>query len=304
MARRKFHGTTLKVREAAGFAVKEIRHPAGVFIPKHSHANAHVGFILDGGFTESFTRRTLECRPLSVSYIAPDLPHTDDFRHGVHCLVLEISRARLAGMRDVVGLREPIFVNGGRAAWLAFRLYREQLRSDATASVSIEGLALEILAELAGLEARGTERTVPRWLHQARDLLHARLGENLTHNEVAHAVGVHPVYLATLFRRHFRCTIGEYVRRLRIDFAAAEIATSGRSLCEIGLAAGFSDQSHFSRVFKNQTGMTPGSFRAHLPGRRRPAYLRPIQDIAVRACSLPNGPGKFTVRHFLEEEKA
>jgi AraC-like DNA-binding protein len=55
-------------------------------------------------------------------------------------------------------------------------------------------------------------------------------------------------------------------------------------LCEIGLAAGFSDQSHFSKVFKRHTGMTPGSFRARLPGRRRTGYLRPIQDTARRAC--------------------
>jgi AraC family transcriptional regulator len=158
-------------------------------------------------------------------------------------------------------------------------MYKERLRSDAASALSIEGLALEILAELARLEAGGHEKAPPRWLRQARDLLHARLGENLTHNEVAQGVGVHPVYLATLFRRHFRCTIGEYVRRLRIDFAAGEIANSDRPLCEIGLDAGFADQSHFSKVFKNHTGMTPGGFRASLPGRRRPSYLRPIQDI-------------------------
>jgi AraC family transcriptional regulator len=285
MAQRKFHGTILKTREVAGFALKEIRHPAGVFIPKHSHANAHVGFILGGGFTESFTRKTLECRPLSVSYIAPDLPHTDDFRHGVHCLVFEVDRERLARTRDLVGLREPIFVNGGRAAWLALRMYTEALREDAAASLSIEGLALEILAELARLGAQAAEKTPPQWLRQARELLHARLSEKLTHDEVAKGVGVHPVYLATAFRRHFRCTIGEYVRRLRIEFAAGEISNSDQSLCEIGLAAGFSDQSHFSKVFKNQTGMTPGDFRANLPGRRPPPYLRPTQDMSVRSCS-------------------
>ena len=285
MASVKFHGTTLKSAAVNGFALKEIRHRAGVFVPKHSHANAHVGFILQGGFTETFTRKTLECRPLSVSYIAPDLPHTDDFRHGVHCLVFEIAPARLAQMRDVARLREPIFVNGSRAAWLALRMYGEVMREDAASSLSIEGLALEILAELARLEAEGKEKTPPQWLRQARDLLHARLEENLTHDEVARDVGVHPVYLATTFRRYFRCTIGDYIRRLRIEFAAGQIANSGRSLCEIGLAAGFSDQSHFSKVFKNQTGMTPGSFRANLPGRRRPAYLRPIQDISVWPCS-------------------
>lgn len=281
MAAVKFHGTTLKTRAANGFVLREIRHPAGVFIAKHSHPHAHVGFILGGGFTETFTRKTLACRPLTVSYIAPGLPHTDDFRHGVHCLVFEITPTRLAQMRDVAALREPIFASGGRAAWLTLQLYREAVRNDSASSLAIEGLALEILAELS-LTDGPSERKPPRWLNHARDLLHARLTENITHDELAETVRIHPVYLATLFRRHFRCTIGEYVRRLRIEFAARQIASSGRSLCEIGLAAGFSDQSHFSKVFKNQTGMTPGSFRSSLPGRRRSTYLRPIQDIDPR----------------------
>jgi AraC family transcriptional regulator len=278
----KFHGTTLRSRVVNGFALKEIRHPAGVFIPKHSHENAHVGFILNGGFTETFTRKTLECRPLSVSYIAPGLPHVDDFRHGVHCLVFEISPLRLTQMRDIAAFRQPVFVSGGRAAWLTLKMYRESLRSDSASSLTIEGLALEILAELSLVVPRQLEQKSPRWLNQARELLHARLVENVTHDEVAEMVGVHPVYLATVFRRHFGCTIGEYVRRLRIEFAAREIARSERSLCEIALAAGFSDQSHFSKVFRRQTGMTPGCFRATLPGRRRPDYLKPIQDIGRR----------------------
>jgi len=157
-------------------------------------------------------------------------------------------------------------------------MYREALRSDSASSLAIEGLALEILAELSPSQ-KLCERKPPRWLNHARELLQARLAENMTHDEVAETVHIHPVYLATQFRRHFRCTIGEYVRRLRIDFAARAIATSDRSLCDIGLAAGFSDQSHFSKVFKAQTGMTPGCFRQNLPGRRRPDYLRPIQDI-------------------------
>lgn len=81
---------------------------------------------------------------------------------------------------------------------------------------------------------------------------------------MARSVGVHPVHLATTFRRHFGSTIGEYVRRLRIDFATRQIASSEESLCNIALAAGFADQSHFSKVFRQQTGMTPGVFRANL----------------------------------------
>jgi AraC family transcriptional regulator len=235
-----------------------------VFIPKHSHQNAHVGFILNGGFTETFTGRTLECRPLSVSYIAPGLTHTDDFRHGVHCLVFEIAPDRLERVRELLALREPIFVQGGRAAWLTMRLYGEALQTDQASALGVEGLALEILAELARQQARPPEKQPPPWLEQARELLHAHFGETLTHDAVAEIVGVHPVHLATAFRRYFNCTIGQYIRRLRIEFASDQISTSHDSLCEIGLAAGFSDQSHFSRVFKNHTGLAPGHFRANL----------------------------------------
>lgn len=121
----KFHGNTLQRREVAGFSVREIFHPPGVFIPRHSHEHAHVGFILHGGFTETFDRWALECRPLSVSYISPGLTHTDDFRNGVRCLVFEISAERLGGVQQLLTLAEPIFVRGGPAAWLAMMLYRE-----------------------------------------------------------------------------------------------------------------------------------------------------------------------------------
>lgn len=259
-----FHGNTLQSREVEGFSFREIFHPPGVFIPRHSHEHAHVGFILRGGFTETFDRKALECRPLSVSYISPGLTHTDDFKKGVHCLVFEIAAQRLARVRELLTLKEPIFVHGGRSAWLTMRLYEEARRCDAASALAMEGLALEILAELSRQLAPRTPDKSPRWLEETRELLHARFAEPLTHDVMARAVGVHPVHLATVFRQRFGCTIGEYVRRLRIDFASRQLADSNDSLCLIGLAAGFVDQSHFSKVFKRQTGLTPGQFRARL----------------------------------------
>jgi AraC family transcriptional regulator len=74
-------------------------------------------------------------------------------------------------------------------------------------------------------------------------------------------VGVHPVYLASEFRKHFGCTIGEYVRKLRVEFACRRISESDSPLSDIAIAAGFSHQSHFSRTFKAVTGMTPAGYR-------------------------------------------
>lgn len=63
-----FHGKTLMSRDVGGFMLRELVHEPGTRIPKHSHQRAHVAFVLRGVFTERCERKTLECRPLSVSF--------------------------------------------------------------------------------------------------------------------------------------------------------------------------------------------------------------------------------------------
>jgi AraC family transcriptional regulator len=74
-------------------------------------------------------------------------------------------------------------------------------------------------------------------------------------------VGVHPVTLARGFRRAYGCTLGEYVRRQRIENACRQLLDSAASLAEIALANGFADQSHFSNTFHRYTVMTPARYR-------------------------------------------
>jgi AraC family transcriptional regulator len=79
--------------------------------------------------------------------------------------------------------------------------------------------------------------------------------------QVATEAGVHPAHLARVFRRHHRCTIGSYLRRLRLDAACRQLVSGERPLADIALAAGFADQSHFSRLFRAATGVTPTHYR-------------------------------------------
>jgi AraC family transcriptional regulator len=75
---------------------------------------------------------------------------------------------------------------------------------------------------------------------------------------------VHPVHLAREFRRFEHCTIGEYVRRLRIEQACRRLTHSTDPIAAIAAEAGFADQSHFARTFKRVVGMSPVQFRATL----------------------------------------
>jgi AraC family transcriptional regulator len=188
------------------------------------------------------------------------MTHADDFQNGARCFLFEIAPGRLAALREVLPMTDPVFLNGGAPAWLMMRLFDEARESDESSSLAAEGLTLEILAALARERSPAARVRHPRWLTHARELLHARLPETLTHDLLAKAVGVHPVHLPSQFRKHFKCTIGDYVRRLRIEHASRQLATSDAPLAEIAATSGFADQSHFSKVFKRHAGMTPANF--------------------------------------------
>jgi len=139
-------------------------------------------------------------------------------------------------------------------------MYCEYRALDEASNLAIEGLALEMVAACLRTPDCLTPAP-PRWLEQAREILHAKYIDGLDVAMIAKVVDVHPAHLVRAFRRHYRCSMGEYVRTLRIEFACRELTLTDSSLAEVALAAGFSDQSHFSRTFKAQIGMTPGEFQ-------------------------------------------
>jgi AraC family transcriptional regulator len=138
---------------------------------------------------------------------------------------------------------------------------------DELSSLAMEGLTLEILTAVSRSANACRGRKPPHWLVNARELLHGQFTERLALDDIAAAVGIHPVHLCRAFRQQYGCTLGDYVRNLRVDLAARQLLVSRQSLVEIALAAGFADQSHFTKTFRRCTGMTPGAFRLRLRSR-------------------------------------
>jgi len=145
--------------------------------------------------------------------------------------------------------------------WLGMKLYGEFDRPDSVSLLAVEGLMLEALSELVRLKEK-PELAPPSWLRSARNHVQDRFSESLGLSEIAASVGVHPAHLARSFRRCYGLTIGEYQRRLRVEFASQQLCETQTPILTIALTAGFADQAHFSRTFRNKTGMTPASFRA------------------------------------------
>ncbi|HEX8097435.1 MAG TPA: AraC family transcriptional regulator [Pyrinomonadaceae bacterium] len=254
----------IKRCEVGGFTLTESVYPAGLSMPRHAHEPASFSLVVGGAYTEVYgKKRTRACASSTLVFHPADEAHSVAF-HGAETRILNVAlSARLADYvrGHSVILDSPVDFRGGTPPRLAARLYHEWRSWDDMSALVIEGLALEILAESSRRSAGRLESSAPRWLGRAREILHARFAENLKLKEIADSVEVHPVHLAREFRKHYRSTVGEYVRRLRVEHACRELAAGDASVSSIAAATGFADQSHLTRIFKRHTGMTPAEFR-------------------------------------------
>lgn len=245
-----------------GFAVVEAWFPAQEVLADHTHDRACVAVMLDGSFDLHFTGKSYHCPPATIFTEPAGETHANFIGSaGAHVVVVQPDPTSTELLRPFAGfLDRATHRNHAGMAERAFRLARELDQVDDLSALAAEGIVLEMLATLARVEA-GAVRRQPPWLRQAQELLHAQFTQAIRTADVASAVGVHPAHLARVFRTHFKLSMGSYVRRLRLDWAARELGRSDASLAAVALAAGFADQSHFTRFFKRHTGLTPNAYR-------------------------------------------
>jgi AraC family transcriptional regulator len=230
---------------------------------RHGHALAAFGFVLDGAYTEKLGNRWRTCAPGSLVFHPPGEEHAVEFHdEPVRIFRVDFPPEWLSRVGEHTPvLQSPAEFRGGRPAELARRLYREFRETDSAAPLAMQGLILEILSFAARHSAAPAERRPPRWLNQAQEMIRDRFADSLSLDAIAKEVAVHPAHLAREYRRTYGCSIGEAVRRLRVEYACRALSSSTLPLATIAAAAGFADQSHFTRIFRSITGLTPLAFR-------------------------------------------
>lgn len=259
----RLYGQTLRSRKVASFELSERVYPPGFHTPKHSHKQPLFCFVIQGDYTEKYGSKTRECTPSTLLFHPADELHAEYFHEaGGRSFIIEIAPEWLARVRDYLAVTDhSADFRGGSLELLARKLYREFSQIDDASTIIIEGLMLEMLGEATRTYVAKVTTISARWLQRARDLLEARFTENISLTEVAQNVGVHPVHLAQTFHKTYSCTVGEYVRKLRIDYACRELTLSEKPIVDIALTAGFCDQSHFTRTFKRLMGVSPTQYR-------------------------------------------
>jgi len=259
-------GQVVKAAEFPELMIGEVEYGSRFERPRHVHERATFHFILQGGYTEEHEGQSSECGTLTLLFQPAGYEHSYRGLPGKsRTLTIEFDDQWISRLRNhSLDLDTPGFFSGPLERWMMMRLYDEFRRLDPCSPLVIEALTVEIAVATARRQKNHPKAPAPRWLEQATNLLHDRFADSFTLSDLAGSVGVHPVHLARVFRREHHCTVGEYVRRLRIDYATKQMIVSDSSIIEIALAAGFSDQSQFSHAFKRVTGLTPAKFRAQV----------------------------------------
>lgn len=236
-------------------------------VETHTHDEAHFVLVTAGTYLSSARGAPPVCEAPALIYNPPGTTHRDRFRSdGGRFFTISVAGAVLREVSDCVPVAGGALFLSKRLASLARRLAGETLHADGCSPLAAEALSLELLARTRQSFDR-EPRSSPGWLRRAGELLREERGDGLSIAGVASAVGVHPVHLTRTFRRHFRCTPGEYLRRCRLEKAAALLAGSSLPLSEIALASGFADQSHLAKSFQRAYGMTPSRYRRACSGR-------------------------------------
>jgi AraC family transcriptional regulator len=165
----------------------------------------------------------------------------------------------------------------------AFRLAGQSVRAGPEASTVMEGLCWELVSGMAG-EKLWPQQRLPSWVRQARELLHDQCTGPIQITQMAQQLGIHPVYFARAFRQAFRCTPGEYRMRCRLRKAMVLLRDAKLPLSDIALEAGFFDQSHLTKAFRNHLGLAPHAYRKQLHGDVHRAEVQFIQDAEGRSA--------------------
>ena len=245
-----------------GFIVNELVFPAAYTMELDPEAG-YVGVILEGACEKTFVRGSRSLGPGSAFTMPAGAFHaTAVGRCAMKVLVLRPVEGESPAVPWTRLLRAFREARGAGPLGAGWRLAGELHARDDAWALAAEGLCLELIAGyLRGERSTRTANGARAWLEPVRERLHAQLDERPSLDELAASAGVHPVYLARSFRERYGVSIGEYLRRVRLDWAAAQLAATETPLAVLAAEAGFADQSHFTRAFKRHAGLTPARYR-------------------------------------------
>lgn len=120
------------------------------------------------------------------------------------------------------------------------------------------------------------QRDYAKW---AEAFIAERFHTSLTVSAISARVGLSPFHMCRVFKACTGVTLHEYRSRVRLRFAALELAEGRDDLASIARRLGYASQAHFTTSFRRAYSVTPGDFRARL--RRGGGSLKAVVNARI-----------------------
>lgn len=211
----------------------------------HAHHSLVLELPLAGGYDEDYQHTHRHCAPGRLQFYAPEAPHIS-FGGPESTRIFHV----LMPAGDTPIAPDALLTAAPVVAALFVRF------TDASRDADHLAAALaDMVTRAAGAHA------APAWLEEARRITHRRHADSIGLRDVAAEIGVNASHLGRTFRSHWGCSIGEYIRRVRVAMATEQLIATDTPLLDTALTCGFADQSHFCREFTRLVNISPGRFR-------------------------------------------
>lgn len=252
-----FFGDFEKRRRAGGVELSLMT--AVNHVERHSHRDAHFVLVLEGAYLTNAAPDAGPLCGLGVVYNPPGVTHRDRFASPTGKFAcLSVAADKLLPFEDRHDLPErPVLMRDPAAVSEFFQCVFDS-------ASNLDDFALEALTNI-GQSRDAPERTRPRWLKSAIELIESETSEALSVASVAQEIGVHPVHLARVFRRFLGASPAQNIQQARLRRAYSMMAVTELPLSEIAVTCGYADQSHLSRAFKKATRSSADAFRRGRP---------------------------------------
>src|ERR1700758_2859682 len=98
-------------------------------------------------------------------------------------------------------------------------------------------------------------------LRRIKELVHAKMEDDLSLDEMAQSVGLSTAHFARMFRKSTGETPHQFVLRQRVERAKAMLRAPDARVLDVAVACGFKTQQHFAQVFRDVWGVSPTEYR-------------------------------------------
>jgi two-component system response regulator YesN len=198
--------------------------------------------LLESGKRTELALRIDECFD-QMQQSSVDYTHMASFYYGFMNMLIEWLHKKSVQLTDVFTNREWEVGENVLKSLARMRIWTQQLSAQVTEYANQNG------------------KDVSQVVDKVQRYMEEHIGEEFSREQAAESVYLNPAYLSRLFRRETGYSLTDYLVRIRIVKARSLLEKTNNRVSDVALHVGYSNFSHFSKLFKKMTGLTPQEYR-------------------------------------------